>query len=151
MFWKYDDEEKKVVPRKSIDMKDLPSPSEFIEKAKAAGHASFVHGLDEEDQERVFKELEDKEAFELQERRKQIPEEEMLDEAFPIYSSSNETGAEERFEKRKEVFKQEEEPIYKHHVWWLIHNCIAHPLIGIFPCKKTFDFHDWTSIKINGK
>ncbi len=66
-------------------------------------------------------------------------------------STSDETGSEERFEKRVEVFKQEEEPIYKHHVWWLIHNCIAHPLIGIVPCKATFDFHDWTSIKINGE
>jgi len=67
------------------------------------------------------------------------------------FGSSNEAGAEDRFEKRKEVFKQKEEPLYKHYIWWLIHNCVAHPLIGIFPCKSTFDFHDWTSIKINGK
>lgn len=128
MFWKYDDEEKKVVPREE---KKLPfTPSEFIEKAKEAGHASLIHGLDEEDQEVIFEKLEEKKEE---------------------FGSSNETGAEERFEKRKEVFKQKEEPIYKHHVWWLIHNCIAHPLIGLFPCKWTFDFHDWTSIKINGK
>lgn len=124
MFWKFDEEENKVVPREEKPL----TPKEFVEKARAAGHASFVHGLDEEDQERVFKELEEKE-----------------------FSSSNETGAEDRFEKRKEVFKQQEEPLYKHHFWWLVHNCIAHPLIGFFPCKKTFDFHDWTSIKINGK
>lgn len=67
------------------------------------------------------------------------------------YPNSDETGAGERFVKRIAVFKQEEKPVYKHHVWWLIHNCVAHPLIGIVPCKKTFDFHDWTSKKINGQ
>lgn len=67
------------------------------------------------------------------------------------YGSSDETGAEDRFEKRKEVFRQESKPLYRHHVWWLIHNCIAHPMIGIAPSKFTFDFHDWTSKKINGK
>jgi len=95
MFWKFDEEEDKVVPRE---------PEQKPEK------------LDEDE-----------------------------------FGSSNEAGAEARFEKRKEVFRQEAKPIYKHHAWWLIHNCVAHPLIGMFPCKKTFDFHDWTSIKINGK
>lgn len=86
MFWKYDDEEEKVVPRPSEDG----------------------------------------------------------------YGSSDETGAEDRYQKRIATFMQEEKPVYKHHVWWLIHNCVAHPLIGFVPCKSTFDFHDWTSKKING-
>lgn len=67
------------------------------------------------------------------------------------FISSNEAGAEDRFHKRTDLFKQENKPLYKHHVWWLIHNCVAHPLIGIIPNKWTFDFHDWTSTKINGK
>jgi hypothetical protein len=65
--------------------------------------------------------------------------------------SSDETGAEERYQSRIEVFKKDDKPVYKHHYWWLLHNCIAHPLIGVLPCKSTFDFHDWTSKKINGK
>jgi len=103
MFWKYDDEEEKVVPR---EPEKKVTPSEVLEKSAEA-------------------------------------EEEFLD--------SDETGAGERFEARVEGFKQESKPVFKHHVWWFIHNCIAHPMIGLAPCKKTFDFHDWTSKKINGK
>lgn len=123
MFWKYDDEEEKVVPREP-----KLSPSEFAQKAREAGHASLVHGLDQEDREVVFKKLQEDD-----------------------FQSSDETGAEQRFESRVAIFKKEDKPVYKHHVWWFIHNCIAHPLIGVAPCKKTFDFHDWTSKKINGK
>jgi hypothetical protein len=67
------------------------------------------------------------------------------------FISSDETGAEERFHSRIDSFRKEDKPVYKHHVWWLIHNCVAHFLIGVAPCKSTFDFHDWTSKKINGK
>lgn len=66
------------------------------------------------------------------------------------FDSSDESGSEDRFNKRIENFKKVNKPIYKHHVWWIIHNCVAHPLIGFFPCKKTFEFHDYTSKKING-
>lgn len=78
-------------------------------------------------------------------------EEKVVPKAKEEFGSSDETGAEERFESRLEVFKKEDKPVYKHHIWWFIHNCVAHPLIGIAPCKSTFDFHDWTSKKINGK
>lgn len=105
MFWKYDDEDDKVVPR--VD------PS-------------------------------------LEERRKQIPPEELIN-AFPDYPNSDEAGAQERFQSRVSIFKNEDKPVYKHHFWWFVHNCVAHPLIGIMPNKSTFDFHDWTSKKINGK
>lgn len=99
MFWKFDEEEEKVVPR---EREVLPVKKES-------------QNTDEE------------------------------------YPSSDETGAEQRFEARVEGFKQDEKPIYKHHFWWFVHNCIAHPMIGVLPNKKTFDFHDWTSKKINGK
>lgn len=72
-------------------------------------------------------------------------------EAGDGFSSSDETGAEERFKGRTDEFKAKNRPIYKHHIWWFIHNCVAHPLIGILPSKSTFDFHDWTSRKINGR
>jgi len=38
-----------------------------------------------------------------------------------------------------------------HHYWWFVHNCVCHPLIGVFPIKPFFDFHDWTSRKINAE
>ncbi len=49
-----------------------------------------------------------------------------------------EDGSQNRFDT---IFK-------KHYVWWLIHNLIAHPLIGVFPIKRWFDFHDYTSRKM---
>lgn len=33
--------------------------------------------------------------------------------------------------------------------WWLIHNVPAHLLIAFLPFKPCFDFHDWTSRKLN--
>lgn len=36
-----------------------------------------------------------------------------------------------------------------HHFWWFVHNVICHPLIGLCPIKPFFDFHDYTSRKIN--
>lgn len=67
------------------------------------------------------------------------------------FLNSDETGAEKRFDKRVQSFKKDNKPVYKHHFWWFVHNCVAHPLIGMMPNKSTFEFHDWTSKKINGK
>lgn len=39
----------------------------------------------------------------------------------------------------------------QHYFWWFVHNCIAHPMIGLVPIKTTFRFHDYTSDKINLK
>jgi hypothetical protein len=41
--------------------------------------------------------------------------------------------------------------ILLHRFWWLVHNCVAHPLIGVCPIKTFHDFHDWTSIKLNNR
>lgn len=56
-----------------------------------------------------------------------------------------------RFHKRIERFRQRGIPVVYHHFWWLTHNAVAHPLIAILPIKPLFDFHDYTSGKINGK
>lgn len=40
-------------------------------------------------------------------------------------------------------------PVIEHHFWWLLHNNIAHTLIGLIPIKWFFEFHDWTSKKLN--
>lgn len=62
-----------------------------------------------------------------------------------------EDGSEERYHDRIEAAEDQPAGKIKHHGWWLVHNCIAHPLIGIAPHKMTFDFHDWTSRKLNGQ
>jgi hypothetical protein len=41
-------------------------------------------------------------------------------------------------------------PLAQHYAWWLIHNLVAHPAIGVLPIEATFEFHDWTSRKLNG-
>jgi hypothetical protein len=30
-------------------------------------------------------------------------------------------------------------------LWWLAHNCIVHPLLGLVPCRATERLHDWTA------
>lgn len=49
-------------------------------------------------------------------------------------------GAQVRFEERKEKV-----PRAQLAWWWFVHNCIAHPLIGVLPFKPFFDFHNWTA------
>jgi hypothetical protein len=41
-------------------------------------------------------------------------------------------------------------PKIQHYMWWLLHNLVAHPVIAIAPVKVAFDFHDWSSRKLNG-
>ncbi len=75
-----------------------------------------------------------------------------LDAAVDIYSeepapfSQTEEGSQDRFDKRKR-----EVPWLKHTFWWLVHNCVAHPLIGVLPFTPLFKFHDWTSVKMHGR
>lgn len=56
-----------------------------------------------------------------------------------------EPGSEERYGTRLKG-----RPWLSHTFWWVIHNCVAHFLIGIAPIKSLFKFHDWTSYKMHG-
>lgn len=56
-----------------------------------------------------------------------------------------------RFHHRIFMFRVRRQSVLVHHFWWFTHNCIAHPLIGVLPLKRLFDFHDFTSLKINGR
>lgn len=60
-----------------------------------------------------------------------------------------EDGSADRYEARLARFDAADEPRRRHHFWWLVHNCVAHPLIGLVPVKAFFDFHDWTARRIN--
>lgn len=55
----------------------------------------------------------------------------------------------ERFDDRIWKHRQHGVPVVRHHFWWAVHNCVAHPLIGVLPNRWTFAFHDYTSRKIN--
>lgn len=61
----------------------------------------------------------------------------------------DETGAHLRYLKRIQ-FVPHPLPRIRHWGWWWLHNCIAHPLIGILPIRPMFNFHDWTSRRMNG-
>jgi hypothetical protein len=54
-----------------------------------------------------------------------------------------------RFGWRIEKWKAATGSALPHHFWWLVHNCVAHPMIGVMPVRHTFAFHDYTSKKIN--
>lgn len=60
-----------------------------------------------------------------------------------------EDGSRDRFHERVARHKDLRASTALHHFWWVVHNCVSHPLIGIAPVKPFFDFHDWTSHKIN--
>lgn len=60
--------------------------------------------------------------------------------------SAPEDGSQQRFEDRKR-----DVPWFTHTAWWLVHNCVAHMLIGFLPFGPLFKFHDWTSKKMHGK
>lgn len=58
----------------------------------------------------------------------------------------------EHFEaRRNHLGKRTILPKVTHYLWWVVHNAVAHPLIAVAPVKPLFDFHDYTSDKINGK
>lgn len=56
-----------------------------------------------------------------------------------------EDGSEERYQSRLDLWTQK----WIHTFWWLVHNCISHPLIGVCPITLFFQFHDWTSHRMN--
>lgn len=58
------------------------------------------------------------------------------------------TTAAERFVKRRDQYKKAGIPLAVHNGWWVIHNCIAHPMIGLLPSGATFWLHDYTSRKL---
>ena len=58
----------------------------------------------------------------------------------------------ERFEERRDALGHRTIlPKLTHAVWWFLHNAVSHPIIAVIPIKPAFDFHDYTSDKINGK
>ena len=70
-----------------------------------------------------------------------------------IKEEADELGSEGRYPARQEKFvdKNKKAPYAQHRAWWMIHNCVAHLMIGVWPCHTTFKFHDWTSQKLNAE
>jgi hypothetical protein len=63
---------------------------------------------------------------------------------------AKELGSAGRYKVRIEKFKARgvKFPHLQHYFWWIVHNIIAHSMLAI-PCNFSFNFHDWTSRKLN--
>jgi hypothetical protein len=40
-------------------------------------------------------------------------------------------------------------PRVRHHGWWLLHNCVSHPILAFRTGPGAVWFHDWTSQHLN--
>lgn len=60
-------------------------------------------------------------------------------------------GSGKRYTARISLFEADGAPAPKlrHMGFWLLHNCIAHPLLGFFPNQKTVEVHELTSSWLN--
>ncbi len=67
---------------------------------------------------------------------------------FPMYEDDAGTS-QERYWARIKRFKLLGRPVKEHHLWWLIHNCVAHPMVGLVPKGYAVRFHDYSSDKLN--
>lgn len=60
-------------------------------------------------------------------------------------------GAAQRYRRRLQVWKRRRPELaeVRHHGWWLVHNCIAHPILGLRASEAAIWFHDWSSKHLN--
>lgn len=60
-------------------------------------------------------------------------------------------GSAARFRARLERFKRDGRPLprLRHQAFWLVHNCVAHPLLAVAPGVKAVEFHALTSAWLN--
>lgn len=78
----------------------------------------------------------------------------MFDDDDPMFNRKPSLqGSEGRYRLRQALFLVDGKPLprVRHFGWWLLHNCVAHPILGVCPVRKTFELHDWTSKKLNHK
>ncbi len=56
-----------------------------------------------------------------------------------------------RYDHRVERWRMETRflPGARHHAWWLLHNVVSHPLLGISTGNFALWLHDWTSQHLN--
>lgn len=56
-----------------------------------------------------------------------------------------------RYAHRLDVWKESGVlfPRTRYHGWWLIHNVVSHPLLGVSHGPRVVWFHDWTSQYLN--
>jgi hypothetical protein len=62
-------------------------------------------------------------------------------------------GAAKRYSERLGLFVDDGDPLprTRHHVLWLLHNCVAHPLLALGATQPAVEFHELTSQWLNAK
>lgn len=60
-------------------------------------------------------------------------------------------GARERHQERIRKFVADGDPLprLRHHAFWLLHNCVAHPVLGLTAKDPAIEFHELTSAWLN--
>jgi len=70
---------------------------------------------------------------------------------FEDFEDEAPSTCESRYHERVEKFVQDgtPNPRLRHHLLWLAHNCVAHPLLGVLPNMRTVELHTVTSNWLN--
>jgi hypothetical protein len=60
-------------------------------------------------------------------------------------------GSAERYRARIEKFEKDGKPWPKlrHHALWMLHNLVAHPILGVMPIEPVVELHELTSAWLN--
>lgn len=113
----------------------LPDPDEYPEVATALDIVA-----DDPESDPKFKAIIDKVWKTID---ASLDKDEQLQKDFGF--TEPEDGVEARYEKHKAKV-----PWVRNKAWWILHNSVAHPLIGVLPVRWAFRFHDWTSRRMHG-
>ncbi len=76
-------------------------------------------------------------------------EAEMLD--YQYREVVDKKGSEFRYHRRKQFFRADKQkrPLLRHDALWLLHNCVAHPILAISQRPGALEFHELTSQWLN--
>lgn len=72
--------------------------------------------------------------------------------APPTINKSIDEGAGKRYHKRILAFERDETvrfPRALHHMHWMLHNCIVHPILGVAPNQYSVEMHELSSLWLN--
>jgi len=64
---------------------------------------------------------------------------------------AHDNGAHQRYKYRTVLYQTDgrKRPRLRHHFYWLLHNCVAHPILGVFINRHAVEFHELTSKWLN--
>ena len=68
-------------------------------------------------------------------------------DARPLVAAGSEYRYQKRLARWSSVVRIA--PRMQHRLWWVVHNVVAHLLLGVRPNVATIWYHDWTSQRLN--